>query len=651
MNKLKDDFDFYLFNLFDFSSKKLISIEVNDLNKQIEILNNTTKNTKLNSITISIDLSDDKYIDVKNFNEIINSVQDIVLECKIEAQRKGLIVNNLKIVCCFYFSSVVSYEKVYYLFTLLNLSREFLFENFISTVFLFNTNYMNIFIKVADDLFSWIQYHFSFLESKPSIVDNFTFNSIYNSMTQEEVNNLEKELSNHINKVENSFILSCYYTYNHKKNLDKYLNNLKNDSIYNKKSLIRFNYILLLNTKNKQKIRSYFLEIVSDLEYLLELDINSFLQHLYENDLKDLIEKLEKKIEMEYLSYNKLFYIKAYNKFSKEEYQEAAFYFKKYFETSIDSNDFNPTVFISLFYFLYINEITQKYYDSINIYEKYIDIIDCKKITSQGFSSQILTKIANSYYMEKNYKISFELFYKSNYLKIRNKNITFELIDNYIQMADLSHILNNKQNKTYHYLNTAYNLSRELLNKIDRKDVRFKNLYSSLLDIYILTFEFKYNLNRFNRLYQILIDELKSNIFSDYDKYAYQLQILSIYVLINFDDESIYKKIYSLLEVDRFKGRIDFVDTSNYIKLTLFLLSKYNMKLKSIELYKCLDLLYKFIKDNQNHNNMHILESLDLLHIESSKYKHSKKIEKVLNKIYSIKNQNLLEQVLINKYV
>lgn len=649
MNSLKDDFDFYLFNLFDFSSKKLISIEVNDLNTQVDILNNTTQNTKLNSITINIDLSDDEYIDVKNFNEIINSVQNIVTACKIDAQKKGLIVNNLRIVCCFYFSSIVSYEKAYYLFTLLNLSREFLFENFISTVFLFNTNYMNIFIKVADDLFSWIQYHFAFLENKNSLSNNFTFNSIYTSMKEEELSQLERELSNHTNKVENSFILAYHYTYNHKKNIDKYLNILKNDSIYNSESLLRFNFIQLLNTKNKHKIRSYFYALEQNIEYLLKLDINSLLQHLYENELKDLIDKLEEIIEIKHPTYDKLFYIKAYNKFSSENYEEGSYYFKKYFESSIDKKDYHPTVFISLFYFLFLNEEMQKCYDSITIYEKYKDIIDCNNIVEE-FASQIITKIAYAYYSEKKYKISFELYYKSNYLKIKNKSISFELIDNYLHMTDLSNILNYKKTKTFHYFNTSYNLSLDLLNKIDKKDNKFKNLYSNLLDIYILNFQLEYDFNKFNNLYKILINELKSDIFSDYKKYSYQLQILTIYVLVNFEDESIYKKIYSLLEVDKFKGKIDFVDTSNYIKLTLFLLSKYNMKLKSIELYKCLDLLYKFIKDNQNYNHNNIIESLDLLNIDPSKYKHSKKIDKVLNKIYSIKSKSLFEPVLINMF-
>ncbi|MCT7537108.1 hypothetical protein [Aliarcobacter butzleri] len=649
MNSLKDDFDFYLFNLFDFSSKKLISIEVNDLNTQVDILNNTTQNTKLNSITINIDLSDDEYIDVKNFNEIINSVQNIVKTCKTDAQKKGLIVNNLKIVCCFYFSSIVSYEKAYYLFTLLNLSREFLFENFISTVFLFNTNYMNIFIKVADDLFSWIQYHFAFLENKNSLCNNFTFNSIYTSMNEDQLIQLEREISNHTNKVENSFILAYHYTYNHKKNIDKYLNILKNDSIYSSESLLRFNFIQLLNTKNRNKIRSYFYELEQNIEYLLKLDINSLLQQLYENELKELIGKLEEIIESKYPSYDKLPYIKAYNKFSSENYEESAYYFKKYFENSIDKKDYNPTVFISLFYFLFLNEEMQKCYDSITIYEKYKDIIDCNNIVEE-FASQIITKIAYAYYSEKKYKISFELYYKSNYLKIKNKSITFELIDNYLHMTDLSDILNYKKTKIFHYFNTSYNLSLDLLNKIDKKDSKFKNLYSNLLDIYILNFQLEYDFNKFNNLYKILINELKSDIFSDYKKYSYQLQILSIYVLVNFEDESIYKKIYSLLEVDKFKGKIDFVDTSNYIKLTLFLLSKYNLKLKSIELYKCLDLLYKFIKDNQNYNHNHIIESLDLLNINPSKYKHAKKIEKVLNKIYSIKSKSLFEPVLINMF-
>lgn len=642
MNDLLNDLDFFLYNVYDFTSNKFICLEVNDQNTQIDLLNKTIENIKINSLIINIDLSDSEYIDVTNFNEIIYSV-----EKKIESIKKEAIVKtpnlNIKdindVVCCFYFSSIVPYSKVNYLFSILNLAREFLFEKFTTTVFMYNTTYMNIFMDISDDLFSWVQCHFNFVEDINTIETNYILSSIAeNSISENSLSKYETEFKNHINLKENAFILAYNYTLIGGKDIDRYLKVLQDFSIYDTSMKSKLYFILIFHTKDKSKIKIYIDHITKDENILDDLDMNHLLYYLDSNNLNDLITYYIKSFERINPKINHILYAKAFQKLSAHLYKEALDSFKEYFEKTIDK--INNETIMSLYYIFDMNAQLSDYPAIIDYYHKYKNKISCIKLNNTYFSSTLLSKIGNAYYMQRNYKSSYKFYFKSIFLKNKIKYIGLDLIDDYNRMSDIAFMLK-KKDKGNGFIDKSYSIAKALIANINKNKDDFRYLIILMIDISSLFIKLGKS-KEFTILYPIIINNLDSKSISPAERYKFKLNLLSSKMQNDgIKIETKTQVILELLEDKKYFSTFQYIDYQNYLQLLLNIFIKYNVNNQSKELLHSLKLLESFMNKNKNYNYDEFIRAFKFLNIDPNKFKHSKKISKVLNHVLESRELNI----------
>ena len=230
MKDFLKDIGFFLKKFYSKSTNKFITVETNvkevehDVIKKIWLYFKDKESYYIKEGTLILGFDLSKFIYVKNLEELLDKLND-EYEKTLQnyAHKYNISSNYVKHRYCYmYFSSYITYHEAKNVFSLLNLSREYLIEKNITTAILLSNSMMNIFLHISKDIFSWSQYNFNFNEEKSinnEDIDNLSFATIsYSAKDYKKIETLENNYLSATTNNKSLCAIELFFLYNKIKN-------------------------------------------------------------------------------------------------------------------------------------------------------------------------------------------------------------------------------------------------------------------------------------------------------------------------------------------------------------------------------------------------------------------------------------------------
>lgn len=621
MKDFLKDIGFFLKKFYSKTTNKFLTIETNTKDTEIDVIEKIhlyfkekeLLHVKEGTVVIGLDLS--KYKNIKNLEELVCQLNDDY----DEDIKKYCSNNNLQAIdiknryCYINFSSYLNYNEAKNIFSLLNLSREYFIEKYISTVIILNNHNMSIFINIAKDLFSWSQYNFMFNENQN--VDNNYISKMNFAKISNSVKNLKK-----IETLENNYLSGCnkvhtaielFFLYNQ-------TNDLKIEDIniflQSKDNIPREmkNYFWILYYKNYTKSHKY-------IEDFLKNDVEIFSYDFFK--LKDFIIELK------------------YSDAPKEVFYQLLYLIDT--KLKVDPTFLCESIFAKTIIFLFINKepksILKSFYD-------YIEIVDECSNSKQELLESLF------------YIINLEMHYQNNFESVINLYTKYSEIlmkefdnDDYIDIISSIFYLVSKAYKNlkdYKKALIVLDISKTLKEKYTLFDEELIKVYLGLTDIYFLT---KTNLDKLEEVFEKthnVIEYINSNKEIDVDILLLYINLISGYITCGYKERARLLLDYVIKSINKKNNNMNIYDKITLILMSLFLLTKLNIEeFKKNYIADTLNLIVLMNNMEDDFLEYQLKETYIYLLISVSEYFIERKDSKNTLKIFKEINDYILKHV------
>lgn len=652
------DIGFFLKKFYSKSTNKFLTIETNTKDTEIDVIEKIIfyfnekelLNVKEGTGTVVIGLDLSKYANIKNLEELFCQLnEDYEQNIKTYCSNNNLHIIDIKYRYCYiHFSSYLTYNEAKNIFSLLNLSREYFIEKYISTVIILNNHNMNIFLNIAKDLFSWSQYNFMFNENQNvdnNYISKMNFAKISNSVKNlKKIEILENNYLSGSNKVNTA--IELFFLYNQTKNYIKMED--KNIFLQSQENVPKEmkNYFWIIYYKNYSKSNKY-------IEDFLKNDIEIFNYEFF--ILKDFIIELKYSDAPKEVFYQLLYLIDSKLKedstflcqsifartiiylFINKEPKSILKSLYDYIEIVDECSNSKQELLESLFYIMNLEILYQNNYESvITLYSKYsepilkeLDNDDCIEVISS-----IFYLVSKAYVKLKDYKKALIVLDISKTLKEKYTLIDVELIKVYLDLTVIYFLTKINLNQLEEIFEKTHNAIK-YINSNQEINLDILLLYINLISGYI-TCEYKQHA-RLLLDYVIKAINKKNNNLNEHDKIS--LILMSLFLVTKLDIED-FKKSYIEdtlnLIVSMNNIEDDFLEyqlKETYIYLLISVCEYFIEKKDSKNTLNIIKEIHYFISKHVDLKYMHLEKDFNKISIKIANFKHESKINSVISKI------------------
>ncbi len=660
MKDFLKDIGFFLKKFYSKSTNKFITVETNvkevehDVIKKIWLYFKDKESYYIKEGTLILGFDLSKFIYVKNLEELLDKLND-EYEKTLQnyAHKYNISSNYVKHRYCYmYFSSYITYHEAKNVFSLLNLSREYLIEKNITTAILLSNSMMNIFLHISKDIFSWSQYNFNFNEEKSinnEDIDNLSFATIsYSAKDYKKIETLENNYLSATTNNKSLCAIELFFLYNKIKNYTKLddINTFIQNSYTINEELKE--YLWIIYYKDYKKSKKYIENFLSKKENLFKLDFFDLIDFIFELKLSrvpnkvyiDLLQIIDLKLKKDNKFLCSSIFAKSIiylcmDKDSKTVLKS----FYDFIEIIDECRESNNELIQSLFYIINIEARYENNHEAIiTLFNKYSELL-YKKIDDESLSSSLATIFylaAISQINLKSFDNAIRLLQISMSIKEKVSSFDTELIKVYFELAKIYFEQFNNEDKLKEYIKKIHN-TIDYINSNQELDAHILMHYISVVSGYVAC-------EYYEDAYKVL-----SNVLKEIDKnkklkkieYIY-LSLVSLFFLTridisNFEKNYIKNSLELIDEINTQFKKEDFPDgyqlKEAYVYLLLAVCGHFIKKEDSYNSYKTIKELYTFIIQHVDLKFLYLEKELDFVKVKSMNLKHSLKILKTAEKV------------------